>query len=311
MSTFAPDIQNNDMIEAKNGFINEEKVLKTGTNITEALEGEVLFLNDLRKITNLSTMRRGYNTIIHCQGGRILVEIGGNQQIKIRPGQMLLIPAGKLVQPLMISTDVNASVLLISDKMLKSALGNQLNIWNKAMYMKEIYVVEEAGWVEAMEGYARTIFKTGNLPVLYREIISSFMRTMLLMLCEELMQHDDMTTMNDASTTHDKEVFNQFLQLLSQQNQKRQRVSFYADKMNISPKYLSSICKKVSGKNPMRWITENAMQDCYSLLKDTDLSVKEISNMLGFPNPSFFGQYFREQAGMTPMEYRTEHKRIV
>ena len=295
-----------------NNELNErQNDLKTGADFTDALEGEVMFLNDLREITNLSTMRKGYNTIIHCQGGRILVEIGGNQQIKIRPGQMLLIPAGKLVQPLMISTDVNASVLLISDKMLKSALGNQLSIWNKAMYMKEIYVVEEAGWVEAMESYARTIFKTGTLPVLYREIISSFLRMMLLMLCEELMRHEDMTNLNDASTTHDKEVFNQFLQLLSQQNQKRQRVSFYADKMNISPKYLSSICKKVSGKNPMRWITENAMQDCYSLLKDTDLSVKEISNRLGFPNPSFFGQYFREQAGVTPMEYRTEHKRIV
>ena len=298
------------MIETGRGSNDSHTKQNRGAEINEALDGDVMFLNDLRKITNLSAMRKGYNNIIHCQGGRILVEIGGNQQVKIRPGQMLLIPAGKLVQPLMISTDVNASVLLISDKTLKSALGNQLSIWNKAMYMKEIYVVEEAGWVEAMESYARTIFKTGSLPVLFREILSSFLRMMLLMICEELMQHDDMTSLNDASTTHDKEVFNEFLQLLSQQNQKRQRVSYYADKMNISPKYLSSICKKVSGKNPMRWITENAMQDCYSLLKDTDLSVKEISNRLGFPNPSFFGQYFREQAGVTPMEYRIEHKRI-
>jgi AraC-like DNA-binding protein len=298
------------MIETSRGLNDSYIEQNRGPKINEALDGDVMFLHDLRKITNLSAMRKGYNTIIHCQGGRILVEIGGNQQVKIRPGQMLLIPAGKLVQPLMISTDVNASVLLISDKTLKSALGNQLSIWNKAMYMKEIYVVEEAGWVEAMESYARTIFKTGSLPVLFREILSSFLRMMLLMICEELMQHDDMTSLNDASTTHDKEVFNEFLQLLSQQNQKRQRVSYYADKMNISPKYLSSICKKVSGKNPMRWITENAMQDCYSLLKDTDLSVKEISNRLGFPNPSFFGQYFREQAGVTPMEYRIEHKRI-
>jgi AraC-like DNA-binding protein len=298
------------MIETGRGSNDSYIEQNRGPKINEALDGDVMFLNDLRKITNLSAMRKGYNTIIHCQGGRILVEIGGNQQVKIRPGQMLLIPAGKLVQPLMISTDVNASVLLISDKTLKSALGNQLSIWNKAMYVKEIYVVEEAGWVEAMESYARTIFKTGSLPVLFREILSSFLRMMLLMICEELMQHDDMTSLNDASTTHDKEVFNEFLQLLSQQNQKRQRVSYYADKMNISPKYLSSICKKVSGKNPMRWITENAMQDCYSLLKDTDLSVKEISNRLGFPNPSFFGQYFREQAGVTPMEYRIEHKRI-
>jgi transcriptional regulator GlxA family with amidase domain len=53
------------------------------------------------------------------------------------------------------------------------------------------------------------------------------------------------------------------------------------------------------------------MQDCYALLKGTDLSIKEISNRMGFPNSSFFGQYFREQAGMTPMEYRTEHKMAI
>ena len=81
--------------------------------------------------------------------------------------------------------------------------------------------------------------------------------------------------------------------------------------MNIVPKYLYTVCKKGSGKNPKRLITEYVMQDCYALLKSTDLSIKEISNRMGFPNSSFFGQYFREQAGMTPMEYRTEHKMAI
>ena len=256
-------------------------------------------------------MRKEYNTIIHCRKGRILVEVGGNQQIKVRPGQLLLIPAGKMVQPIMVSTDVDAGVLLVSDKTLKTVLAGQINIWNKAMYMKEIYVVEEAGWVEGIEAYARSLFKATTPPVLFREMMTSFLRTMLLMICEGLIQHKEMTSTDDASTTHDKDLFNRFLQLLAQQEQKRQQVSFYADKLNISPKYLSTVCKKVSGKNPMRWITEYVMQDCYALLKSTDLSIKEISNRLGFPNSSFFGQYFREQAGMTPMEYRTEHKMAV
>ena len=177
--------------------------------------------------------------------------------------------------------------------------------------MKEIYVVEEAGWVEGIEVYAKSLFKAATPPVLFREMITSFLRTMLLMICEGLIQHKEMNTSDDASTTHDKDLFNKFLQLLAQQDQKRQQVSYYADKLNISPKYLSTVCKKVSGKNPMRWITEYVMQDCYALLKSTDLSIKEISNRMGFPNSSFFGQYFREQAGMTPMEYRTEHKMAI
>jgi AraC-like DNA-binding protein len=39
------------------------------------------------------------------------------------------------------------------------------------------------------------------------------------------------------------------------------------------------------------------------------MSIKEISNQMGFPNPSFFGQYFRDEAGMTPLEYRTGRRK--
>ena len=116
-----------------------------------------------------------------------------------------------------------------------------------------------------------------------------------------------MQIVEDVSTTHEKEIFNQFLQLLSRQEHKHQRVSFYAEKMNITAKYLSLVIKRVSGKSPMRWITESVMEDCYTMLSGTDLSVKEIAYRLGFPNASFFGQYFREQAGMTPMEYRVKY----
>ena len=50
------------------------------------------------------------------------------------------------------------------------------------------------------------------------------------------------------------------------------------------------------------------MEDIYQQLRNTNLSVKEISNGMGFPNSSFFGQYFREEAGMTPLEYRNKIK---
>lgn len=280
-------------------------------NIVHAMGDEILFADNVRDTKDLPSARMSYNTIVHCHGGRIVVEMGGSRQVKVFPGQLLLIPAGKLVEPTFVSSDAKAAALLISDRMLKSILGNQINIWNKAMYMREIYVVEGNDWLGGMQDYTRAIFKAEKMPLLSREILVSFLRTMLLMVCEELLRHEDMALNNDTSSIHDKEIFNQFLQLLSSQEQKRQRVAFYADQLHITPKYLSSISKKVSGKNPMRWITESTMQDCYSLLKDTDMSIKEISNKLGFPNSSFFSQYFREQANVTPMEYRVEHKRIV
>ena len=280
-------------------------------NIVHAMGDEILFVDNLRDAKDLPYVRKSYNSIVHCRGGRIVVEMGGSHQVKVVPGQLLLMPAGKLMEPMLVSADTEASALLISDRMLKSVLGNQINIWNKAMYMREIYVVEGNDWLGGIQKYTRTVFKIEKMPLLSREIMVSFLRTMLLMVCEELLRHEDMALNTDTSSIHDKEIFNQFLQLLSSQEQKRQRVAFYADQLHITPKYLSSISKKVSGKNPRRWITESTMQDCYSLLKDTDMSIKEISNKLGFPNSSFFSQYFREQANVTPMEYRVEHKRVV
>lgn len=270
---------------------------------------DVLFINNLRQVRNLPSLRADYNTIVVCRKGRIMVEVGGNNQVRVQPEQMLLIPAGKLIQPMMISTDIEANALLISDKSLKLLLGSQINIWNKALYMKEIYVIEGADWLHDIQNLAKPILNQYGEMNLSKEILEGFLRMMLLLICEDLLRHDNMTVKEgNASTEHDKELFYRFLTLIDKQQQKKQQVAFYADLLNITPKYLSTVCKRVSDKSPSRWITENVMQDCYILLKDSALSVKEISNRLGFPNSSFFGQYFREEAGMTPIEYRNKNK---
>ena len=280
-------------------------------NVVHSLDDELIFVRNLREEKDLSKIRTTYNAIVFCQAGRILVEMGGQQQVKVTPRQILLIPAGKLAQPMLISTDIEASAVLISDRLLKSLLGNQISIWNQAMYMKETYVIEETGWLNGFKDYAQLVFNENKQPVLHREIARSFLRTLLLLVCEDLVRHESMHNSMDSSTTHDKELFNRFLQLLGSEEQKRKGVAYYADQMHITPKYLSAICRKVSDKSPIRWITESVMQDSFMLLSETDMTVKEISRQLGFPNSSFFGQYFREQAGVTPIKYRSQHKRIL
>lgn len=286
--------------------------MKSLGNISEPLQviGEdMLYISSLREVRNLPSLRITYNSIVVCRTGRIIVEVGGNSQVAVLPGQMLLIPAGKVVQPMMISTDIEANAVLISDKLLKMLLGSQVNIWNEALYMKEIYVIGDSEWLRDMQNLSTPILQRYGEMHLSKDILESYLRMMLLLICEDLLHHENMTVQeDDTSTRHDKELFNRFLTFISKQKQKRQQVAFYADLLNITPKYLSAVCKRVSDKSPSRWITESVMQDCYILLKESELSVKEISNRLGFPNSSFFGQYFREEAGMTPLEYRNKMK---
>jgi AraC-like DNA-binding protein len=247
-----------------------------------------------------------YNAIVHCRKGLVQLEIGGKEQVRVQAGKLLLVPARKLLHPMMVSTDVDVAILLISDSILKRVLGPQLDIWNRAMYLKETYVIDGQRWTDALKLYSRGVFRGAELH-LFNDIVLAFLRVLLLIICEELLQTEPIHITNEVSTDRDKTLFRQFLDLLSQEPQKRQQVNYYAEKLCITPKYLSTVCRKVSGKSPIHWITDCVMEDSYQLLRTTDLTVKEISNKLGFPNSSFFGQYFREHAGLTPIEYRTNN----
>jgi AraC-like DNA-binding protein len=77
-----------------------------------------------------------------------------------------------------------------------------------------------------------------------------------------------------------------------------------ASDLCISPKYLTAICKKQSGKTANEWIREQVLEEIRYYLRQTDLSIKQICDRLGFSNSSFFGKYVKEHFGMTPMQLR-------
>ena len=271
------------------------------------IASEIFYFDNLRDISPTLSMKAGFNAVLHCRRGCIQFALSDGRIITIGAGHLLLIPAYKITKPIMTSTDANGGVLFISDRMLKSLLGQQISIWNKAIYVDESYLIDGSDWVMEFGGYTQALFQRKHLS-LFHEITLSYMRTLFLIFCEALAQKAGCTESRDRSTGHEKVIFDQFLSLLAAERHQRLSVAQCASRLHITPKYLSTICKNVSGKGPSRWIAENVMEECYSLLRDSNLSIKEISNRLGFPNSSFFGQYFRKQAGMTPMEYRNQRQ---
>ena len=81
-------------------------------------------------------------------------------------------------------------------------------------------------------------------------------------------------------------------------------MSFYAKQLNITPKYLSSVVKEVSGKTAARWIDESVILEAKALLKYSGMSIQEIAYHLNFSTQSFFGKYFKRYVGMSPLAYR-------
>ena len=100
------------------------------------------------------------------------------------------------------------------------------------------------------------------------------------------------------------EYFERLIRLLSENYREHRNVEFYATQMCISSKHLSRVIRNFTGKSVHQWIDEFVALEIKNMLRHSKLSIQQISNELNFPNPSFFGKYFKRITGMTPGEYK-------
>lgn len=99
-------------------------------------------------------------------------------------------------------------------------------------------------------------------------------------------------------------IFKRFMETLAADNGRHRTLEYYAAQFCYSPKYLSHIIKRVSGKNALTLIQENAIEHIILALKHSSKSIKEIAADFEFSNVSFFAQYVKKHLGVTPTEYR-------
>lgn len=101
-----------------------------------------------------------------------------------------------------------------------------------------------------------------------------------------------------------EELFEQFLQLLFKYCKEQHVVTFYAEKLFITPQYLSLILKELTGKSANKWIDDALIVEAKMLLKAPQATVQQVADTLHFSDQSTFGKFFKKHMGISPMEYR-------
>ena len=118
----------------------------------------------------------------------------------------------------------------------------------------------------------------------------------------------NMKGMENETSRHEKirnkELFDTFIRLVNSYGKHERKLSFYADKMCLTPKYLSKLVKTASGKSAPDWIDSFVILEAKNMLRYSDIPIKEIVSRLNFPNPSTFHKFFKLKTGMTPLQYR-------
>lgn len=106
-------------------------------------------------------------------------------------------------------------------------------------------------------------------------------------------------------------ILSRFLISLHDNCHKERTVQFYAQQQHLSPYYFSTIIKSRSGIGALQWIENLTMILAREYLECTDLSIKEISEKMNFPDQSTFGRYFKHRCGRSPSEYRRHNLEII
>lgn len=107
-----------------------------------------------------------------------------------------------------------------------------------------------------------------------------------------------------ALSNRSKVIFDKFMRLVMDYHTQYRNVGFYAEKLCLTPKYLSKIIKTATGRSAPEWIDSYVILEAKNLLKHSGTPIKEIVFKLNFPNQSVFYKFFKAHTGMTPTEYR-------
>ena len=99
-------------------------------------------------------------------------------------------------------------------------------------------------------------------------------------------------------------IVERFMELVQEHYREERLIGFYADKLCITPKYLSKLVKDNTGRSAGEWIESYVILDARAMLQSSDMTIQQIAVSLNFPNQSFFGKYFKRATGISPKQYR-------
>lgn len=242
--------------------------------------------------------------IVRCTKGTAVIDVNGNTR-QIEENELIILLPGQLVSLDEVSSDFLVNGLLLSKKLFDDILSGIPRFSPYFFfYMRSHYWYPLSRKnVLRLETYFSLIKdKVLSRSSLRYDSIMNLFRYFFL----EIYNHyqEESAEVNTKFDTRKEELANKFFNLLMNNYRENRDVAYYADKLCISPKYLSMIIKETSGKSAKDWILEYVILEVKALLKNTSLNIQEISLRTNFSNQSSLGRFFRKHTGMSLTEYR-------
>ena len=252
-----------------------------------------------------SACRLNFIVMALCLRGTASYSINTSEQ-KVTAGDLLFISERHIIDNYCVSLDFACQCIMVSSQFYHGFVQNTKNVSSLLLFSRDYPVVQlmphEA---QTYSNYFQTVLeKMEHKDHPYRtELVKAQLLAMFYDMSGVIyrLNHHE-----QKAKTRAEAFFATFIHLLEENFRSERRVSWYAEQMGISPKYLSEVVKQVSMRTPTEWIDSYVLLEIRVLLKNSSKSMKEITDELHFPNQSFMGKYFKERLGMTLSEFRKQ-----
>lgn len=275
-----------------------ERDLTAGKDIC-CLEGEVkAFPKILCK-----PFLMNYVGLIVCEKGYFCFDVD-KKKFTARAGETVLLSEGNNFSIGELSDDLCVSILFYHIDPIREILGSSI----VAMYLYTTLTPEPCYvWTSGEESdLARYIALLGRHRKSAQNPFDNHeCKLLLLALTYRLCSIYSRRIIEEKNVAgHKIDTFIKLIRLIEKYYMQERGVAFYADKLCLSPKYLSALSKSVCGYTVQELVFRAIIRKSIFWLKNTNKSVQEISDDLNFPNASFFGTFFKKQTGLAPSYYR-------
>ncbi len=268
---------------------------------------DVIILDKIQNMPENGTYYSEYVFMIICTKGRVEMTYDG-QRLTLHEDELFLGVPGAVLSDYMLSPNFDCKILALKPSEAVLPLAVQKQMVHSAIYIKENPVVklQDEDLVIFFNYYKficdrirRPSYRYFNGEV--RALLNAFFLFVVGLLDNDMQQNDMPTTI------HGEHLVDEFVKLVNDDCGHNRVVEYYAEKLNISAKYLSTLVRSTIDRTPTEIIKIVTMKEIERRLRYSNDSIKEISNALNFPNTSFFGKYFKQHSGMTPNTYRKKY----
>lgn len=239
---------------------------------------------------------------VFCTRGTATININLTEY-EVKESSVGVFLPNSIIQLLAQSSDFEVGFLLFSfDFVSGIQLTQEMGIIAAEVEKQPSFILGEEAFQDVLILHDFIVRQYEKNTLYSTEIVTSLLHTLIFQILQ--CYSELVATSKDNKHSRNEEIYRRFMALLFKHYKTERNVGFYAGELSLSPKYFSKVIKTISGKTAGQWIDEMVIMSAKSMLKSTSLTVAQIADELNFANPSFFGTFFKANAGQTPLQYR-------